>query len=90
MQKGQHSFLTPYRLEKLNSIGFSWTVRSALDTEVRNILEHATAVPLPLPPQEPTTEDEAVATATLEQVQRQMGEAIGTKDDHDVAGAAFV
>lgn len=28
MLKGQHSFLTPYRLEKLNALGFVWQVRS--------------------------------------------------------------
>ena len=27
-----HSFLTPYRLEKLNNVGFVWSVRSSLDT----------------------------------------------------------
>jgi Helicase associated domain len=37
--KGQHSFLTPYREEKLNSIGFSWFVRSALETEVQSVLD---------------------------------------------------
>ena len=26
-QRGKHSFLTPDRLEKLNSIGFVWAVR---------------------------------------------------------------
>ena len=26
-----HSFLTPYRLEKLNNLGFVWSVRSSLD-----------------------------------------------------------
>ena len=28
LRKGQHSFLTPYRLEKLNQAGFVWQVRS--------------------------------------------------------------
>jgi Helicase associated domain len=32
-KKGQHSFLTPYRLEKLNQIGFVWQVRSGNDGE---------------------------------------------------------
>lgn len=31
LKKGQHSFLTPYRLEKLNQVGFVWSVRSSLD-----------------------------------------------------------
>lgn len=31
LRKGQHSFLTPYRLEKLNSVGFVWSVRSSID-----------------------------------------------------------
>jgi hypothetical protein len=33
LKKGQHSFLTPYRLEKLNTIGFVWQIRTALDGE---------------------------------------------------------
>jgi hypothetical protein len=33
MKKGKHSFLTPYRLERLNTIGFVWQVRSTLDDE---------------------------------------------------------
>ena len=31
MKKGKHSFLTPYRLEKLEQVGFSWQIRTALD-----------------------------------------------------------
>ena len=33
MKKGQHSFLTPYRLEKLEQIGFSWHIRTSLDPD---------------------------------------------------------
>lgn len=33
MKRGQHSFLTPFRLEKLNEAGFVWSVRSSLDNE---------------------------------------------------------
>jgi hypothetical protein len=33
LKKGQHSFLTPYRLEKLNNIGFVWQTRTALEGE---------------------------------------------------------
>lgn len=29
LQKGQHSFLTPYRLEKLNECGFCWAARTS-------------------------------------------------------------
>eukprot|EP00534_Pseudo-nitzschia_fraudulenta_P012814 CAMPEP_0201219670 /NCGR_PEP_ID=MMETSP0851-20130426/191195_1 /ASSEMBLY_ACC=CAM_ASM_000631 /TAXON_ID=183588 /ORGANISM="Pseudo-nitzschia fraudulenta, Strain WWA7" /LENGTH=434 /DNA_ID=CAMNT_0047509361 /DNA_START=30 /DNA_END=1334 /DNA_ORIENTATION=+ len=32
-KKGKHSFLTPDRLEKLNSIGFVWSVRGESSTE---------------------------------------------------------
>ena len=32
LKKGVHSFLTPYRLEKLNNLGFVWSVRSSLDS----------------------------------------------------------
>ena len=37
--KGQHSFLTPYREEKLNQAGFSWHVRNSLDSEVQNVMD---------------------------------------------------
>jgi hypothetical protein len=33
MKKGQHSFLTPYRLEKLEQVGFSWHLRTSLDPD---------------------------------------------------------
>jgi hypothetical protein len=33
LKQEKHSFLTPYRLEKLNQIGFVWQVRTALDSE---------------------------------------------------------
>lgn len=33
LKKGEHSFLTPYRLEKLNQIGFVWQVRSGVEGE---------------------------------------------------------
>jgi hypothetical protein len=48
MQKGLHSFLTPYRLEKLNVAGFVWQVRTALDSEARTAMaEAATATTSP-------------------------------------------
>jgi hypothetical protein len=34
LKKGVHSFLTPYRLERLNVAGFVWQVRTALEGEV--------------------------------------------------------
>lgn len=34
MKKGQHSFLTSYRLERLNQVGFIWQVRTALDSDI--------------------------------------------------------
>ena len=37
--KGQHSFLTPYREEKLNQAGFSWHVRNSLDSEVQTVMD---------------------------------------------------
>jgi hypothetical protein len=37
LQKKQHSFLTPYRQEKLNSAGFVWVVRAGMDSDVRNV-----------------------------------------------------
>lgn len=37
--KGQHSFLTPYREEKLNQAGFSWHVRNSLDNEAQVVMD---------------------------------------------------
>jgi Helicase associated domain len=36
LKKDQHSFLTPYRLEKLNEIGMVWQVRTALDLDLED------------------------------------------------------
>jgi hypothetical protein len=33
MKKGLHSFLTPYRLEKLEQLGFAWHIRTSLDPD---------------------------------------------------------
>ena len=33
LRKGQHSFLTPYRLEKLNQAGFAWQIRSTMSAD---------------------------------------------------------
>jgi Helicase associated domain len=63
--KGQHSFLTPYREEKLNSIGFSWFVRSALDSEVQSALEEVSA---PLPSVASVDEDAAPSVKVEEEV----------------------
>jgi uncharacterized membrane protein YgaE (UPF0421/DUF939 family) len=43
--KGQHSFLTPYREEQLNQIGFSWHVRNSLDNEVQTVLDGLNSSP---------------------------------------------
>jgi hypothetical protein len=43
LQKKQHSFLTPYRQEKLNSAGFVWVVRAGMDSDVRNVKLEASA-----------------------------------------------
>jgi hypothetical protein len=37
LKKGQHSFLTPYRLEKLNAVGFVWQIRTALEGEEEEV-----------------------------------------------------
>jgi hypothetical protein len=49
LKKGQHSFLTPYRLEKLNTIGFVWAVRSALDPNPEEEVKMSESVPGVLP-----------------------------------------
>jgi hypothetical protein len=38
LKAGKHSFLTPYRLEKLEQAGFVWSVRMPLESEVRNVI----------------------------------------------------
>jgi hypothetical protein len=43
LQKKQHSFLTPYRQEKLNSAGFVWVVRAGMDSDVRNVKVESSA-----------------------------------------------
>ena len=37
--KNQHSFLTPFREEKLNQAGFSWHIRNSLDSEVQTVMD---------------------------------------------------
>jgi hypothetical protein len=64
MLKGQHSFLTPYRLEKLNDLGFVWQVRTALDTDTDDAPVVAAAVEATPAPVEaaPVPESETIAT----------------------------
>ena len=49
LKKGQHSFLTPYRLEKLNNVGFVWSVRSSLDTSTDDDVKLPESTPGVLP-----------------------------------------
>jgi len=97
LQKGQHSFLTALRLEKLNAIGFSWQVRAGLDAEVQSALDAAAvAPPPPVPPPAlpephhpaPTLEDEAAVAAALEQAQKEISEADNAVKEEE--GTAFV
>jgi hypothetical protein len=44
LKKGHHSFLTPYRLEKLNAIGFVWQIRTALEGEEEDVPAAVAAV----------------------------------------------
>lgn len=48
MLKGQHSFLTPYRQEKLNNAGFAWQVRTGLENEVRTVMAEAAVATAPV------------------------------------------
>lgn len=54
-KKGQHSFLTPDRAEKLNSVGFVWQVRSQVPNEDDD--DEKAAVTLP----STTTETETIS-----------------------------
>jgi len=48
LKKGDHSFLTPYRLEKLEQAGFVWQVRTSLEgDEGGGILPAAMAAAVP-------------------------------------------
>jgi hypothetical protein len=71
LKKGQHSFLTPYRLEKLNNIGFVWQIRTALDGEedipdvappVAAVTAAADTAVLPAAPSMDAASTEAAAT----------------------------
>lgn len=50
MKKGQHSFLTPYRLEKLEQVGFSWHIRTSLDPDYSGDYSLDDTTPLKLEP----------------------------------------
>jgi Helicase associated domain len=65
--KGQHSFLTPYREEKLNQVGFSWYVRNALDTELQSAMDERNPPDTSMPTT--TTTDEDTGTAAAPDVQ---------------------
>lgn len=41
LKAGKHSFLTPYRLEKLEQAGFVWSVRTPFESEVRNVISES-------------------------------------------------
>lgn len=49
LKKGLHSFLTPYRLEKLNNVGFVWSVRSSLDSSPEDDVKLPETTPGVLP-----------------------------------------
>ena len=49
LKKQMHSFLTPYRLEKLNNVGFVWSVRSSLDTSPEDDVKMSEGTPGVLP-----------------------------------------
>lgn len=49
LHKGQHSFLTPYRVEKLTAVGFVWQIRTSLEGELNAVTaETAAAAPPPV------------------------------------------
>lgn len=47
LTQGRHSFLTPYRLEKLNEAGFAWQVRASLEGDVHAAVMAEAAVAAP-------------------------------------------
>jgi Helicase associated domain len=91
-KKGQHSFLTPYRLEKLNQIGFVWQVRSQNDGEDELLDEGKEAVHDEAAPVKGEEDGDAAAVAggSGGAMKDPPAAAAGQKNDHDalVAEAA--
>jgi hypothetical protein len=75
LRKGQHSFLTPYRLEKLNNVGFVWSVRSSLEGNPDEEVKLSENVPGVLP----AAAAPAAAAAALKIAQEKEGEAVESK-----------
>jgi Helicase associated domain len=61
LQKKQHSFLTPYRQEKLNTAGFVWVVRAGMDTDAVAAAAAAAAVTTPRAKSEGGDDEDAAA-----------------------------
>lgn len=82
LKNGKRSFLTPYRVEKLQQAGFVWQIRTALDTEVRTVMaESAAAAVAAAVPKE---EEEAPAQAAVDSaIHQAIVDEIG-KDTTDV------
>jgi len=80
LQKGQHSFLTPYRLEKLNEVGFCWAARTSANdpaqqeaaAAVRQVHERMQDFPQKHHPHhEPIAEEEAAVDEALGEVSKE-------------------
>ena len=63
LKSGKHSFLTPYRLEKLEDVGFVWQVRTALETEVRNVMAESAAAAAAVAEEAPKTDEPTTEAA---------------------------
>jgi hypothetical protein len=103
MKKGKHSFLTPYRLEKLNQIGFVWQVRTNLDEELEEESdgkgavkeEETVATQLKNPPNKEgasatKTNEELVAEAAAAAIATSTVDATKPQDQEDTMAIATV
>lgn len=65
LKQGKHSFLTEDRLEKLNTVGFVWQVRSGIDSDIlADVAESAAAAATTEVKEEEEKSDENKATGT--------------------------
>jgi Helicase associated domain len=74
LKKGEHSFLTPDRLEQLNQIGFVWSMKGRVPREDDDDVDEAAAV---------AAAKAAVAAAVEAQNRHHQGEDEDDEDDDD-------
>jgi Helicase associated domain len=95
-KKGDHSFLTPDRLEQLNSVGFVWSMKgrtpkeeeaSAIDDAAVAAAKAAVAAAVEAQDAEAIKqEEEYAAVAVAEAVMEEMGPPVDDETEHVTAG----